>query len=109
MNTNQLIIYFLSAYLIGAIPFGLLIAKFKGVDLRKVGSGNIGATNVVRSVGKPWGILTFALDAFKGYSAVVILPLLFSEGAPINMRLLAGVFAVLGHSASLFIKFFDKF
>jgi len=105
MYNKQLILYFISAYLIGAIPFGLVIATLKGVDLRKVGSGNIGATNVVRAVGKSWGMLTFALDALKGYAAVALLPLLFNESFSINQRLIAGVFAVLGHSASIFIKF----
>ena len=56
----------LAAYLLGAIPFGLLIATCKGVDIRQVGSGNIGATNVFRCVSKPLGILTFALDLAKG-------------------------------------------
>ena len=52
----------LLAYLLGSVPFGLLVARARGVDIRAVGSRNIGATNVFRCVGKPWGILTFALD-----------------------------------------------
>ena len=55
-----------SAYLLGSVPFGFLIAKACGKDIRLLGSGNIGATNVFRSVSKPLGILTFALDFLKG-------------------------------------------
>ena len=58
---------FLLAYLLGAIPFGLLVARSRGIDLRKVGSGNIGATNAMRAVGRPLGILVFLLDAAKGF------------------------------------------
>ncbi|MFO1489614.1 MAG: glycerol-3-phosphate acyltransferase [Kiritimatiellia bacterium] len=55
-----------ASYLLGSIPFGLLVARSRGIDIRKVGSGNIGATNVLRTVGKPWGILVFVLDFLKG-------------------------------------------
>ena len=58
------------AYLIGGIPFGYLFARLKGVDLRKIGSGNIGATNTGRALGKPLGFLAFALDFVKGYAPV---------------------------------------
>ncbi|MBR2426255.1 MAG: glycerol-3-phosphate 1-O-acyltransferase PlsY [Lentisphaeria bacterium] len=60
------------SYLIGSIPFGLLIGKLKGKDIRKEGSGNIGATNVTRVVGKGWGKLCFALDFLKGALPVLI-------------------------------------
>lgn len=60
------------AYLLGSIPFGLLVAKSQGVDLRAHGSGNIGATNVWRVMGKKWGLLTFFADAAKGWLAVVV-------------------------------------
>ena len=62
------------AYLLGSIPFGFLIAKTRGVDIRTVGSKNIGATNVYRTLGKKLGILTFALDFAKGMIAVTIIP-----------------------------------
>ena len=55
------------AYLTGSIPFGILLAKLRGVDLRAVGSGNIGATNAMRALGKPLGLLAFALDFGKGF------------------------------------------
>ncbi|HPS53275.1 MAG TPA: glycerol-3-phosphate 1-O-acyltransferase PlsY [Phycisphaerae bacterium] len=57
----------LAAYLIGSTPFGVIIARSKGVDLRKCGSGNVGATNVGRTMGRKWGMLCFTLDALKGF------------------------------------------
>jgi acyl phosphate:glycerol-3-phosphate acyltransferase len=59
----------LVAYLLGSLPFGYVLAHFKGVDIRAVGSGNIGATNVGRALGKSWGVLVFLLDAGKGFLA----------------------------------------
>jgi glycerol-3-phosphate acyltransferase PlsY len=61
----------IAAFLCGSIPFGLLIARLKGVDLRKSGSGNIGATNVGRTLGRQWGILVYVLDAAKGAAPVL--------------------------------------
>ena len=55
------------SYLLGAIPIGFCLARCKGIDLRKVGSGNIGATNVGRAMGKPWAVAAFVGDALKGY------------------------------------------
>ena len=60
------------AYLLGSIPFGLIVARSQGVDLRAYGSGNIGATNVWRVMGKKWGLITFFGDAAKGWLAVVL-------------------------------------
>jgi glycerol-3-phosphate acyltransferase PlsY len=57
------------AYLLGALPFGYLVARLRGVDIRAVGSGNIGATNVGRTLGSHWGVLVFLLDAGKGFAA----------------------------------------
>lgn len=59
-----------AAYFLGAIPFGLLISRARGMDIRQHGSGNIGATNVWRVLGKKWGLLTFLCDAAKGWLAV---------------------------------------
>jgi len=92
----------LASYLIGAIPFGLLAGLAKGVDVRTVGSGNIGATNVMRAAGMPIGITVFALDVLKGVAGVVICRTLGMEGWELG---LAGVFAVLGHSFSPFMFF----
>ena len=64
------IVVAVAAYLLGSIPFGFLVAKAKGVDIRSVGSGNIGATNAMRVLGKPAGIFVLLMDALKGYAAV---------------------------------------
>lgn len=96
----------LVAYLIGSLPFGLYIAKSRGVDLREVGSGNIGATNVFRSVGKGVGLLTFFLDAMKGTLPTLLFPTMVQEvesGA--ELGLLFGCAAILGHNFPIFLKF----
>ncbi|MBI3876118.1 MAG: glycerol-3-phosphate acyltransferase, partial [Verrucomicrobia bacterium] len=59
-----------AGYLLGSVPTGFLVAKAKGVDIRTVGSGNIGATNVLRILGKPAGIFVLTMDALKGWLAV---------------------------------------
>ena len=90
-------------YLSGSIPFGLLIAKVsKGVDVRKVGSGNIGATNVLRVVGPGAGALTLALDALKGWAPVAASKLL---DAPEVLVATVGLAAFLGHLYPLFLGF----
>ena len=67
MQTSIIVaIWLVGAYLVGGIPFGFLIGKMRGVDVRTVGSKNIGATNVFRTVGKKWGVLAFACDVLKG-------------------------------------------
>ncbi len=100
-----------AAYLAGSIPFGyLLIRIFRQEDIRSVGSGNIGATNVLRSGGKKLGILTFILDACKGYVAVigaayfVHLPGL-PPVPPQNAAAVAAVFAILGHVYPVWLRF----
>jgi len=100
----------LAAYLVGAVPFGLLIARVRGVDIRKVGSGNIGATNVLRAVGRPWGILTFALDALKGFVPALAFPMIGNAaGAGFQSleipSLACGVAAILGHNFPVYLKF----
>ena len=64
--TIERILLLIFAYLVGSVPFGLLLARTRGVDLRAVGSGNIGATNVGRALGRKYGILCFVLDVLKG-------------------------------------------
>jgi len=90
------------AFLIGSIPFGIIIAKFKGVDLKKVGSGNIGATNVLRSLGKTPAIFTLLGDILKGTIAVALARFfnisVFQEG-------LIGLASVVGHNFSIFLGF----
>ena len=99
----------LASYLVGSIPFGLLVARFaKGVDIRTVGSGNIGATNVARSIGKSWGILVLILDAIKGLVPTLFFPLMtMSDGDPgINhVHVLCGLAAILGHMFPCWLNF----
>ena len=99
----------LAAYLLGSVPFGYLIGRFRGIDIRKQGSGNIGATNVFRVVGKPWGILAFLLDFGKGLASVLLLPGLLLRVAPgADAGLLAvtcAVAAIAGHNGTLFLGF----
>jgi len=99
----------LVSYFVGAIPFGFLVARMRGVDIRKVGSGNIGATNVFRSVGKGWGILTFACDFLKGLLPVLVLPLVVQRYCwPVDAaipRLVCAGCAIAGHNWTVFLKF----
>lgn len=92
------------AYALGAIPFGLLLALFVGkTDVRELGSGNIGATNVARVVGKKLGILTLVLDALKGALPVVLARYALELGEPVQA--LAGLSAFLGHCYPVWLKF----
>jgi len=93
------------SYILGSIPFGYLISyAVKRIDIRNFGSGNIGATNVVRVVGKKWGILVFILDFLKGLSGPCLVAY-FAGGASNFLIILAAVFAVCGHNWSIFLKF----
>ncbi|MBR4946270.1 MAG: glycerol-3-phosphate acyltransferase, partial [Kiritimatiellae bacterium] len=99
------------AYLFGAIPFGLLIGKARGIDVRTVGSQNIGATNVFRCVGAKYGILAFVLDMVKGVVGTLCgcLPALLVADVPDNttllLRVLCGTAAMLGHIFPVYLKF----
>lgn len=102
------LIYLLS-FLIGSIPFGFLVGLAKGVDIRKVGSGNIGATNTYRELGAKAGILVFVLDVAKGVLPSVLVRSLMSHEHSADILtthvLLSGVVSVLGHSFSPFLGF----
>lgn len=96
------------AWLIGSIPFSLVIARLAGgIDLRQHGSGNVGATNVARTLGPKWGLLALLMDAAKGALPVWLLPLLFHvpEGSLMNVRVLCGVAAILGHMFPFWLRF----
>ena len=113
----------LGTYLLGSIPFGYVVAKAQGVDIRSVGSGNIGATNAMRVLGKPAGIFVLLMDVLKGYAACAWLPApIFDWFAPhlsglvvyfhqepaafqSRFTVLAGVCAVLGHNYTCWLKF----
>ncbi len=108
-------IFFLLAYIIGSIPFGFLLAKIFGYgDIRKIGSGNIGATNVLRTGNKLLALLTLILDGSKGIAAITILfiiPDFFIEPTTElltylrNLALLVGLGSILGHCFPIWLKF----
>lgn len=111
-----LVLFPIVAYVIGSTPFGFIIARVKGVDLRKVGSGNVGATNCGRVCGRGWGCLCFALDVAKGLLPVAVVGMLLrSEGfsgettAPSVIQqtawLLTGCCAIAGHVFSFWLRF----
>lgn len=91
----------LGAYLVGAIPFSQLLARLNGVDLREVGSGNVGAGNLTKSVGLPWGITAGVLDGLKGLLPVL---LCLNAGLGPGAAGLVGVAAVAGHNWSIFMR-----
>ena len=93
-----------ASYLIGAIPFGYLIGRLHGIDIRTVGSGNIGATNVTRTVGKIQGKICFFLDFFKGALPVALVNSVFTQDTA-NLALAAGLAAILGHIFPIYLKF----
>lgn len=108
-NTGIVFCWILAAYLVGGIPFGFLIGKMRGVDVRTVGSKNIGATNVFRTVGKKWGVLAFACDVLKG-----LIPTLLAKQWALDPELppdgswfplVVGVMCVVGHMLTPYMKF----
>ncbi len=92
----------LFSYLLGSIPFGVFVARAKGVDIMSVGSGNTGATNVARVLGWKLGIFVFVLDVLKGAVSPIVAMLLTDNEVA---ALLLGVVSVLGHTFSPFLKF----
>ena len=111
MNTIMLLYMLVpAAYLIGSIPFGLIFTRGSGVDLRSTGSRNIGATNVLRSVGKIPAILTLLFDGLKGAIPVIICKYILSTSNPEMLFgelwiSAVGLAAVLGHMFSVFLGF----
>ncbi len=100
----------IASYLLGSIPFGYVAGRLAGIDVRKAGSGNVGATNVVRVLGKRYGYPVFALDVLKGFGAVKISMLMASGRPPEwNSPEIFGIFAatsaVLGHVYPPWLKF----
>ena len=103
MATAIMALHILIAYLIGSIPFGLLIGKLNGKDIRKEGSCNIGATNVTRVVGKWWGKLCFLCDFLKGFLPVFwVMHACPGDGVTIALTALA---VVLGHVFPIYLGF----
>lgn len=94
------------AYLVGSIPFGYLFAKSAaGMDIRRQGSGNIGATNVARVLGAKWGILVLILDLLKGTLAVILLPKLAPQNLQNDLAVWCGFAAVIGHMYPPWLRF----
>ena len=110
---HQIYSYILAAaigYLLGSCPSGLLVSRARGVDIRRHGSGNIGATNVLRVLGKRWGYLVFALDALKGSAAVWIafgLASAINPGGPYRevVGIAGGLACILGHTFPVWLRF----
>lgn len=103
----ELLAVVISAYLIGSIPTGYIIVKsFTGQDIRTIGSGSTGATNVKRVMGKKWFFITLLLDAFKGALPVVLAKIFATAFTGIGLLpVLAAIAVILGHSKSIFLKF----
>jgi len=100
----------LGSYLLGSIPFGYVAGKIGGIDIRKIGSGNIGATNVVRVLGKRYGYSVFVLDFLKGFGAVKISMSIATDArlewaSPEIFGILAAIASVIGHSFPVWLKF----
>ncbi len=101
------------AYLLGSVPFGYIAGRLRGVDIRTVGSGNIGATNVFRTLGKGPGATVFLLDAAKGAVAVAALPALAAAASNLSwhaapnawVRIACAIFVLLGHTFPVFLNF----
>lgn len=105
--TKQILITIIFAYLIGSIPTGYIIVKlFTGKDIRTIGSGSTGATNVKRVMGKNWFFVVMILDALKGALPVILASLFTTTLKDIGLLpVLAAIFVILGHSKSIFLKF----
>ena len=101
------------AYLLGSIPTGFLVGKARGIDIRTVGSGNIGATNALRALGKPAGISVLLVDGLKGWLAVEVASALvksfvYPNAGPVEsewFRITAGIAAILGHNYTCWLHF----
>ena len=106
-NILQIVLTGLLAYLIGSIPTGYIVVKVaKNEDIRKIGSGSTGATNVKRVMGKKWFFIVLLLDALKGALPVFLAQLLVYAYADIGLApVIAAVCVILGHSKSIFLNF----
>jgi glycerol-3-phosphate acyltransferase PlsY len=97
----------LVGYLIGSIPSGYLVARSQGIDIREHGSRNIGATNVLRVMGKKWGYLVFFCDSFKGFVAVKLGVLIAAHSllSPVLGSVIAAIACILGHNYTFWLRF----
>ena len=100
----------IASYLLGSIPFGYLAGRIAGIDIRNCGSGNVGATNVIRTLGKGYGYPVFALDLLKGLGAVKMSILIATRmqsewNSPEMFGIAAAISSVLGHSFPVWLRF----
>ncbi len=93
------------AYLLGSIPWGLLWGLARGIDIRTVGSGNIGATNTLRALGQGPGITVLILDAAKGFLPVLLAPMIFKQVDKNALQIVCCVAAIAGHNWPIWLKF----
>ena len=106
MLAIKICIVFFVAYLIGSIPTGFIIVKlFKGQDIRQIGSGSTGATNVKRVMGTKWFFIVMLLDAFKGALPVLLANHFYGTAHLGLYGVIAAIAVILGHSKSIFLKF----
>jgi len=104
MTPLHSVVFVLVSYLFGALPIGLLVGRMvKGIDVRDYGSGNIGASNVWRTMGPLWGVVVFLFDFCKGYFPTLLAGRV--HGASPWLAVLVGIAAILGHNFSPFLKF----
>lgn len=104
--TLPIVLLVLASYLAGSIPFGFMIARWvKGIDLRQHGSGNIGATNVGRVLGKKWGLICLVLDALKGLLPVAFFPLWICGASSSDLAVISGVATIVGHMFPCWLGF----
>jgi glycerol-3-phosphate acyltransferase PlsY len=101
MGHGAAVLALVAAYLLGSIPFSYLVARWRGIDVRTVGSGNVGATNVMRSAGRAAGVTAFVLDFLKGTAAT----LLARRLAGVDVAAAAAVAAVIGHMYPVWLSF----
>ena len=102
MSVFSIILVTIIGYLLGAISFAVIIARSKGVDILKEGSGNPGATNIKRILGKKLGHAVFTLDALKGFVATILPLVVYDDN---RLAIIGLIAAILGHSFSVFLKF----
>jgi glycerol-3-phosphate acyltransferase PlsY len=101
----------LISYLLGAVPFALLAGRCRGIDIRKHGSGNLGATNAIRILGKPLGLTVFVLDFLKGLGPVLFVKHIFphwvslSSSSCLTLAFACGMAAVVGHVFPVYLRF----
>ena len=109
-SAGPLVVAIVASYLLGSIPAAYIAGKSKGIDLRKHGSGNLGATNVIRVLGTKVGLLVFAFDMAKGAAPVLLFPRWVASAAgpiadPVIVGIICGIAAIIGHVRPIYLKF----